>query len=82
MEAPAQDGLLAATPYPTLVQPVSVMIGGQPAVVQYSGALPGAVSGMIQVNATVPSNLDPGPAQVVVSIGATPSASGVTIEVN
>jgi uncharacterized protein (TIGR03437 family) len=81
MESPAVDGMLAVTPFPTLTQPVSVTIGGQPAAIQYSGPAPGEVSGMIQVNATIPAGIAPGPAAVTVSIGGVLSAGGVNIEV-
>ena len=48
---------------------VSATIGGQPAQIQYAGEAPGLVSGLIQVNAVVPSNIGTGPQTVVLTIG-------------
>jgi hypothetical protein len=53
------DGALAAPPYPKLKLSVKVMIGGQPAEVIYSGAAPGLVAGVVQVNARVPAGIVP-----------------------
>src|ERR1019366_4880770 len=75
------DGRLAVIPYDVPMQPVTVTIGGQAASTQYAGAAPGEVAGMMQVNATVPSTIAAGTATVVVSVGGTPSGSGVTVEV-
>ena len=44
---------------PLLNAPVTVSIGGQPAVVQFAGLAPGFV-GLYQVNAAVPSGVTPG----------------------
>lgn len=64
-----------------------VDIDGQPAVVTYAGSSPGAVAGLVQVNAIVPPTARTGQAIVItVSIGATASARrsqpGVTFAVN
>jgi uncharacterized protein (TIGR03437 family) len=75
------DGRLAVAPYTVPMQPVTVTIGGQPAVVQYAGAAPGEVAGMMQINATVPSNIAAGSTSLVVVVGGTSSASAVTVEV-
>jgi uncharacterized protein (TIGR03437 family) len=61
--------------------PSSVTIGGQSAGVQSAGGAPGQVAGMMQVNVTVPANIPAGTAEVLVSVGGSLSASGVTIEV-
>ena len=48
-----------------------VDIDGQPAVVTYAGASPGAVAGLVQVNAVVPPTARTGPAiPITVSIGS------------
>jgi len=73
-------GMLTIAPYATPVQPVTVMIGGQPAAVQYAGAAPGEPAGMMQINAVVPATIDPGRAAVVVSVGGFSTAAGVTAE--
>jgi uncharacterized protein (TIGR03437 family) len=67
-------------------QTVRVDIGGQPAVVSYAGTCPGAVAGLVQINAVVPPTVTPGTAvTVVVSIGsptvAVSSQAGVTLTV-
>jgi uncharacterized protein (TIGR03437 family) len=75
------DGRLAVAPYTAPAQPVGVTIGGSQATVQYAGGAPGEVAGMIQVNAVIPADIPAGTASVMVSVGGTPAATGVTIEV-
>lgn len=75
------DGKLSTAPLPKPVQSVTVKIGGQSATVQYAGAAPGLVAGLMQVNAVVPSGLTAGPVEVIVTAGAASSASGVTVQV-
>ena len=63
-----------------------VDIDGQPAVVTYAGTSPGAVAGLVQINAIVPPTVRTGAAiPMTVSIGATTSARrsqpGVTLAV-
>jgi uncharacterized protein (TIGR03437 family) len=69
---------------PPFAQPasggVTVMIGGQPATVQFYGAAPNLVSGVMQVNAVVPQTVASGALPVVVMVGTAPSqldANGV-----
>jgi uncharacterized protein (TIGR03437 family) len=64
-----------------------VDIDGQPAVVTYAGSSPGAIAGLVQVNAIVPPTARTGAAiSITVSIGATVSSRrtqpGVTFAVN
>ena len=50
---------------------VRVDIDGQPAVVSYAGTSPGAVAGLVQINAIVPPTVRAGPAiPLTVSIGS------------
>jgi uncharacterized protein (TIGR03437 family) len=71
-----------APPYPMPVNQVSATIGGAPAQVQYAGAAPNLVFGMLQVNAVVPAGLAPGPQQIVLKIGQNDNAQqGVTVAV-
>jgi uncharacterized protein (TIGR03437 family) len=64
------------------VLPVKVTIGGIDAIVQYQGAAPGLISGVLQVNALVPPDVTPGvAAPLSISIGGLPSQPGVTIAV-
>jgi uncharacterized protein (TIGR03437 family) len=67
------------TPAPLL--PVSVTIGGQPAQWTFSGEAPGFVSGVLQLNVVVPTNIAAGNQPVVVTIGGNPSQPGVTVSV-
>jgi uncharacterized protein (TIGR03437 family) len=82
--APAgSDGrVIAAAEIRRPMAPVSVRIMGQPAQVVYAGSAPTLVSGVVQINAVVPANLDI--SQVVnvpieVQIGTAVSQSGVTV---
>ena len=69
------DGKLAnSAPYPTPIQPVSVLIGDLPAVVNYKGAAPQLVAGVIQLNVQVPTGIAAAAAvPVVVTIGGVAS---------
>ena len=62
--------------------PVTVTIGGVDALVQYAGSAPDSVTGLLQVNATVPQGVAPGSAvPITISVGGVPSQPGVTIAV-
>jgi len=81
-DPPGQDGVLAGLVLPKPVLPVSVTIGGAPAVVEYAGGAPGLVAGVLQVNARIPEGVTPGAAvPVVVKIGSASSQPGVTMAV-
>lgn len=61
---------------------VRVIIGGRQAEVTYAGTAPGNTSGLTQVNAKIPTDVQPGnavPVQVI--IGGISSQSGVTMAV-
>jgi uncharacterized protein (TIGR03437 family) len=76
--APINGGKL-----PQPMQPVSVTIGGVTAVVQYAGAAPGSLAGLMQVNALIPDGVSTGAAvPVMVTVGTASSQSGVTIAVS
>lgn len=49
-------------PLPVPAMGASVLIGGKQAPVQYAGAAPGSVAGLLQVNAVVPGDAAAGPA--------------------
>jgi uncharacterized protein (TIGR03437 family) len=75
------DGLPATTVFPKPRATVSVRIGGVDAPVLYAGAAPFLVAGVMQLNATVPQSVTPGPAvPVVVTVGGV-AAAEVTIAV-
>jgi uncharacterized protein (TIGR03437 family) len=75
------DGLPATQIYPKPQQAVSVTIGGVTAPVQYAGAAPGFVAGVMQLNVTVPTNTPPGNIPVIVSVGGVSSGPGVTLAI-
>lgn len=70
-------------PLPKPVAPVSVSIGGQPASsITYAGEAPDSVCGLIQINATLPSNLSAGAQPVVLTIGTSTNANqAITVAV-
>lgn len=59
----------------------TVKIGGLDATVAYAGVAPGAVLGLYQVNATVPSSVGTGAQSVVITVGGVSSPAGVTLYV-
>jgi uncharacterized protein (TIGR03437 family) len=65
------------TPAPLL--PVSVTIGGQSANWTFAGEAPFFVSGVMQLNVIVPTNIAAGDQPVVVTIGGNSSQAGVTV---
>ena len=73
-------------PFPSVAQAVAVTIGGvsvPAAQVVYSGAAPGSVEGLTQIDAYVPQSVTPGPAvPVIVTIGGVASQPGITLSVN
>lgn len=77
------DGKVASDMLPKPVLPVSVRIGNQVANVQYAGGAPGAVAGLLQINANVPATVAVGPAvPVVLTVGTASSQAGITIAVS
>jgi uncharacterized protein (TIGR03437 family) len=71
-------------PFPTPIASVSVSVGGQPATpITYAGEAPDAVCGLIQINATLPSNLSAGPQPVVLTVGTVSNTGqAITVAVN
>jgi uncharacterized protein (TIGR03437 family) len=79
-DPPSTDGALNPMPPPfgKLTLGVTATVGGQPATVLYAGPAPGLVSGIIQINVTLPSGTPSGNVPVVVQVG---TASGQTVTV-
>jgi uncharacterized protein (TIGR03437 family) len=78
------DGLLNSNQLSQLTKPllpVTVTIGGVPATIQYAGAAPTLVSGVIQVNVQIPTSLPAGDLPVVINVGGVSSQSGLTVSV-
>ena len=49
----------------------------------YSGAAPGSVEGLTQIDVVIPSTVTPGPTvPMVVTIGGVSSQTGITVSVN
>lgn len=62
--------------------PLSLTIGGKPAQINYAGAAPFEVAGMLQINAVVPQGIGSGAQPVVIKIGNNDnSAQQVTVAV-
>jgi len=57
----------------------AVSIGGQPATVEYCAFAPYEVSGVLQINAVVPTGISSGNVPVTFSIGGIGSPAGVTV---
>jgi uncharacterized protein (TIGR03437 family) len=76
------DGFLASAPLPAPNAHVSVTIGGLPCQINYAGAAPDLVAGVVQINAKVPGAVPPGPSvPVQVSMGSAVSPSMVTVAI-
>jgi uncharacterized protein (TIGR03437 family) len=76
------DGSFAAPPLPTIQLPVTVTIGGQQAKVNYAGAVPGQVAGIVEIAVQVPNGIQAGGAvPVTVQIGGVSAQSGVTVAI-
>ncbi|HMD70715.1 MAG TPA: glycoside hydrolase family 44 protein [Bryobacteraceae bacterium] len=81
-DPPGVDGRLAVDVLPKPVAAVSVEIGGQPAAVQYAGAAPGLMPGVLQINAQISTTAAAGVSVPVrITIGGVPSQDGVTLAV-
>ena len=77
------DGKPASAPLPKPVQSVFVTIGGVSAEVDYAGGAPGEVAGVMQINARIPTIVQPGVAvPIVIQVGTTSGQTGVTIAVS
>lgn len=76
------DGFVASTPLPVPNAEVSVTMGGLPCQIQFAGAAPGLVSGVLQINAQVPSSLTPDAgAPIQIHVGSSVSSPAVTVAV-
>jgi uncharacterized protein (TIGR03437 family) len=76
------DGLVSSAPLPLPISAVAVMMDGLPCQINFAGAAPGLVSGVLQINAQVPAGLMPGPAiPVGLQIGTVTSTSLITVAV-
>jgi uncharacterized protein (TIGR03437 family) len=81
LSPPGIDGQITVLPLPAATQPVSVRIGGKPADLRYAGPAPAEVSGVMQINATVPLDAPTGNDSVYLVIGANITPPGLTLVV-
>jgi uncharacterized protein (TIGR03437 family) len=76
------DGAIVTTPATTPNPALSLSMGGSAAAILYSGGVVGLVTGIIQINARVPTEISAGKAvPVVLTVNGQPSPAGVTIAV-
>jgi uncharacterized protein (TIGR03437 family) len=78
------DGRLAndaVNSIPRPLAPVVVTIAGVVCNIGYAGTAPGGVAGFLQINVTVPTNVQPGNIPLVLTIGSQTSQAGITIAV-
>ncbi len=78
---PGVDGRIQYDVPSVPVGSCSVTIGGQPATVKYCAFAPYEVSGVLQINAVVPTGISTGNVPVSFSIGGVSSQTGVTVAV-
>jgi uncharacterized protein (TIGR03437 family) len=76
-----QSGCNTLQQIPVPQQPVTAIVGNQPATVTFYGEAPGLVSGVLQVNLVVPPNTPSGAIPLAISVGGTQSQTGVTLSV-
>jgi uncharacterized protein (TIGR03437 family) len=78
----AADGAIIDSPYPLLLEPVVVRVGGVEAEVLYAGMAPELVNGLLQINARIPESLTQGGTlPLEVRVGDAVSQMGVTVTV-
>ncbi len=77
------DGKLAngpASSWPKPLLPVSATVGGKAAKVQYAGAAPGYIAGLMQVNVQLPPGLGSGAWPLVLNIGGFTTTVTVAVQ--
>ena len=81
-DPPGTDGLINSAVFPKPRQIVGVKVGGRDADLQYWGAAPQAVAGVLQVNFRIPWSTQPGSAvPLVLKVGDASSQPGLTIAI-
>jgi uncharacterized protein (TIGR03437 family) len=81
-DPPGADGQIAGDVLSKPLLHVSVQIGGLSAEVQYAGAAPALVAGVLQVNCVVPPNsLSGSIVPIVITVGQASSQPGVTLAI-
>jgi uncharacterized protein (TIGR03437 family) len=79
----SEDGALALDfqHLPQVLLPVHVFLGSAEAPVVYSGAAPGAVAGLLQVNIKIPDNAPTGAVPITLLVGSVRSPDGVILAI-
>lgn len=81
-DPPGVDGQITGAVLPKPLLPVTVLIDGLEAEVQYAGAAPELIAGVIQVNAVVPAETHSGQAvSIMLVVGQASSQPGVTLAI-
>jgi uncharacterized protein (TIGR03437 family) len=80
---PAANAVDGAVPRraDNLLAPVRVTVAGRDAPVLYSGAAPGLVTGVFQLNVRLPGDAPSGSAAITVNIAGQDSSKGATLEI-
>lgn len=73
------NGKISAPPLPVPILDVRLWIGGVPAELDYVGAAPGEIAGLMQINARVPIDLAAGAESIVLRIGQVSSQPSVFV---
>jgi uncharacterized protein (TIGR03437 family) len=80
-DPPGVDGTVTGLIIANLTEPVQVQIGGVDAKVDFAGAAPSLVSGVMQINVHIPTTVSSGNVPVVITVGGISSQAGVTVAV-
>ena len=78
---PGQTGTVSPLRLAPLTLPVTVQIGGEDCYVVYAGAAPGLISGMMQVNVSLPEILQHGSFDISITVGSANSPMNLAIAV-
>ena len=73
------SGCAAVSAIPRPALPIAVLVNNQPATFTFAGEAPGFVSGVLQVDVTIPPGVPSGAIPIMVLIGGVSSQAGVTV---
>jgi uncharacterized protein (TIGR03437 family) len=76
-----KDGQILNDILPRPQLPVQASIGNQPAAVEYAGATPGSIAGLLQVNARVPDTAGAGSNPLILNVGEFTSQGNFALHV-
>jgi uncharacterized protein (TIGR03437 family) len=78
---PNVDGAVISGAKPLQNAQFRVLFGTKNAQIEYVGAAPGLISGLLQVNVRVPEDLPPGDHPVQIEASGRPSQPGLTLAI-